>query len=54
MRQHKKNIGLTKLLVSVPQELHQWLKTSAKAQDKTISLYLSELLAQLRKLKEDF
>ena len=38
--------------VAIPKELHEWLKTSAKAQDKTQGLYLTEILELVRKLAE--
>jgi len=52
MRQYKKNLGLYRLNVAIPKELHEWLKTSAKAQDKTQGLYLTEILELVRKLKD--
>jgi len=51
MKQHKKNIGLYRLNVAIPKELHEWLKSEAKAKDKTQGLYLTEILEMIRKLK---
>jgi hypothetical protein len=53
MRQHKKNLGLYRLNVAIPKDFHEWLKASAKTQNKTQGLYLTEILEMVRKLKED-
>ena len=49
MRQHKKNLGLCRINLSIPKEIYEWLKTSAKAQ----SLYLTEILEMVKNLKEN-
>ena len=53
MRQHKKNLGLCRINLSIPKEIYEWLKSSAKAQNKTQSLYLTEILEMVKKLQEN-
>ena len=52
MKQHKKNIGLYRLNVAIPKELHEWLKAEAEAKKKSQGLYLTEILELVRKLKD--
>ena len=52
MKQHKKNLGLYRLNVAIPEELHKWLQATAKASGKTQGLYLTEILELVRKLKD--
>jgi len=52
MKQHKKNVGLTRVSLSIPQKLHEWLKLSATKHNKTQSLYLTEILELVKKLQD--
>jgi len=51
MRQHRKNSHLYKWYVSIPKELHEWFRDTAKAEGKSQGLLLTEILELFRKLK---
>jgi len=51
MKQHKKKSDLYKWYVSVPKDLYEWFRDTAKAEGKSQGLYLTEILEILRKLK---
>ena len=52
MKQHKKNVGLSRVSLSIPKELHEWLKGAATKHNKTQSLYLTEILELVKNLQE--
>jgi len=52
MKQHKKNLGLMRVNLSIPKELYEWLTSTAAKHDKTQSLYLTEILELVKKLQD--
>ena len=52
MKQHKKKEQLKHLHCLLPNDLHDWIRCQAKQANKSIGLYLTDLLTQVQKLTE--